>query len=149
LRSQKNSDSAKNGYLFEREAVKILLIGNPAAVDQCVIELERRGFSDSYAWSSPIPVPETASLIQLHPSEVMRLYKRWFRSPYKPFPLGATAAKPQDKQPLRESLPNAQSPPSRFWRSNSTSWGIWGLPNGTKNGTKNSNRPTLSATDTD
>jgi hypothetical protein len=87
LRSQKNSDSAKNGYLFEREAVKILLIGNPAAVDQCVIELERRGFCDSYAWSPPIPVPETASLIQLHPGEVMRLYKRWYPIAIQTIPL--------------------------------------------------------------
>jgi hypothetical protein len=34
---------------FEREAVNILLIVNPAAVEQCMIELERKGFCDSYA----------------------------------------------------------------------------------------------------
>ncbi|MBD1853777.1 hypothetical protein [Leptolyngbya sp. FACHB-711] len=71
----------------DREAVKIALIGKPAGVDQCVIELERRGFCDSYAWSPPIPVPENASMpnsaslgaiVQVRSGEVIRLYKRWY-----------------------------------------------------------------------
>ncbi|MBD1850894.1 hypothetical protein [Leptolyngbya sp. FACHB-711] len=63
---------------FEREAVNILLIGNPAAVEQCVIELERKGFCDSYAWSPALPLPENASVIKPQPGAVMRVYKRWY-----------------------------------------------------------------------
>ncbi|HEY9663345.1 MAG TPA: hypothetical protein V6C65_33275, partial [Allocoleopsis sp.] len=63
---------------FEREAVKILLIGNSTAVQQCVLELERRGFVDSYAWSQELPIPESNAAIRSHQGEVMRVYKRWY-----------------------------------------------------------------------
>ncbi len=81
---------------FDREAVKIALIGKPAGVDQCVIELERRGFCDSYAWSPPLPVPENAviqssspqgGIIQFHKGEVIRLYKRWYPITIQTIPL--------------------------------------------------------------
>ncbi|HEY9660717.1 MAG TPA: hypothetical protein V6C65_19850 [Allocoleopsis sp.] len=63
---------------FEREAVKILLIGTASAVQQCVLELERKGFCDSYAWSQELPIPETNAAIASHRGEVMRVYKRWY-----------------------------------------------------------------------
>ncbi|MBD1849702.1 hypothetical protein [Leptolyngbya sp. FACHB-711] len=63
---------------FERQAVKIVLLGNPHAVDQCVIELERKGFCDSYAWSPSLNIRENAPPIQPLPGELMRLYKRWY-----------------------------------------------------------------------
>ena len=72
---------------FEREAVKILLIGNASAVEQCVIELERKGFCDSYAWSPPLPIPENAPIVQHHKGEVMRVYKRWYPTTTQRIPL--------------------------------------------------------------
>lgn len=72
---------------FEREAVNILLIGNPAAVEQCVIELERKGFCDSYAWSPALPVPENAAVIGAKPGAVMRVYKRWYLPTAQRIPL--------------------------------------------------------------
>ena len=53
---------------FEREAVKIVLIGKPAGVDQCVIELERKGFCDSYAWSPLLTVPESTLILHHSPA---------------------------------------------------------------------------------
>ena len=77
---------------FEREAVKVLLIGNASAVEQCVIELERKGFCDSYAWSPALPIPENmpivqSHLVQPHKGEVMRVYKRWYPSTTQRIPL--------------------------------------------------------------
>ena len=63
---------------FEREAVRVMLLGNPLAVDQCVIELERRGFCYSDAWTPPLLLPENTAIIQPQPGEVL-LYKRWYQ----------------------------------------------------------------------
>jgi hypothetical protein len=61
-----------------RSQVKFILLGDPDAVDQSVIELERCGFCDSYAWTQPIIVRASAPPIQPLPGELMRLYQRWY-----------------------------------------------------------------------
>ncbi|WP_088892191.1 hypothetical protein [Leptolyngbya ohadii] len=72
---------------FEREAVKLLLIGNPAAVEQCIIELERKGFCDSYAWSASLPINANSAIVVPRPGEEMRLYKRWYPPTVQRIPL--------------------------------------------------------------
>ncbi|HEY9657903.1 MAG TPA: hypothetical protein V6C65_05520 [Allocoleopsis sp.] len=72
---------------FEREAVKILLIGASSAVQQCILELERKGFCDSYAWSQELPIPENNAAIPSHRGEVMRVYKRWYPPTTQHIPL--------------------------------------------------------------
>lgn len=62
----------------DRESVKVLLIGNQFAVEQAVIELERKGFCDRSCWSKELPIPEAGSAIAIHPGEVMRIFKRWY-----------------------------------------------------------------------
>ncbi len=76
--SPETSTGKKLAERFEREAVKILLIGTSSAVQQCVLELERKGFCDSYVWSQELPIPENNSAIPSHRGEVMRVYKRWY-----------------------------------------------------------------------
>lgn len=60
-----------------RSQMKLILLGDPDAVDQNVIELERRGYCDSYAWTPPLLIRENAPPIQPLPGELMRLYQRW------------------------------------------------------------------------
>ena len=62
----------------EKEAVKVLLIGSVFAVEQTIIELERRGFCDRTCWSRELPIPETGAALATHPEEVMRIFKRWY-----------------------------------------------------------------------
>ncbi len=62
----------------ERESVKVLLIGNQFAVEQAIIELERKGFCDRSCWSKELPIPEAGSAMATHPGEVMRIFKRWY-----------------------------------------------------------------------
>lgn len=64
--------------LAERSQMRFIILGEPNAVDQCAIELERRGFCDSYAWTPPIIVRASAPPIQSLPGELMRLHQRWY-----------------------------------------------------------------------
>ena len=63
---------------FGRESVKVLLLGSVFAVEQTIIDLERRGFCDRTCWSRELPIPETGTALATHPGEVMRIFKRWY-----------------------------------------------------------------------
>ena len=63
---------------FGKESVKVLLIGSAFAVEQTIIDLERRGFCDRTCWSKELPIPEAGSAIATHANEVMRIFKRWY-----------------------------------------------------------------------
>ena len=61
-----------------KESTKVLLIGTSFAVEQTIIELERKGFCDRTCWSKELPIPEIGSSLATHPNEVMRIFKRWY-----------------------------------------------------------------------
>ena len=63
---------------FGKESVKVLLIGSTFAVEQAIIDLERKGFCDRTCWSKELPIPEAGSAIATHSGEVMRIFKRWY-----------------------------------------------------------------------
>ncbi|MGF1570189.1 MAG: hypothetical protein ACFCVD_19320 [Nodosilinea sp.] len=40
---------------LDRDKVRILVIGRPAAINRVVLEMSHLGFSDSVEWSKPLP----------------------------------------------------------------------------------------------
>jgi hypothetical protein len=62
------SDDQQNAA-SERDKVRILVIGSPAAVDRVVFEMNHVGFSETIEWSKPMPTDR--------PKESMRILTRY------------------------------------------------------------------------
>ncbi|GAB4380039.1 MAG: hypothetical protein Kow00121_35430 [Elainellaceae cyanobacterium] len=62
---------------FNREAVRILLLGKPELVQQVIQELHLRRFCEVGVWSRPLRLAEHQQQLSLNPGEVMRIYKRY------------------------------------------------------------------------
>ncbi|GAB4227947.1 MAG: hypothetical protein Kow00121_56770 [Elainellaceae cyanobacterium] len=60
-----------------REAVRILLLGKPDAVQQVIQELHVYRFCEAGVWSKPLKLAEHQQQLILNPGEVMRIYKRY------------------------------------------------------------------------
>ncbi|GAB4375841.1 MAG: hypothetical protein Kow00121_22050 [Elainellaceae cyanobacterium] len=60
-----------------RKAVRILLLGEPDAVQQVIQELHLCRFCEAGVWSKPLRLAEHQQQLRLNPGEVMRIYKRY------------------------------------------------------------------------
>ncbi|HSM82277.1 MAG TPA: hypothetical protein VLS96_11350 [Nodosilinea sp.] len=50
-----SGDEATPASGYDRDKVRILVVGPPAAVNRVISEMSHVGFSDSVEWSKPIP----------------------------------------------------------------------------------------------
>jgi hypothetical protein len=63
----------------EREPIRHLLIGSPAAVGLTIHQLHRLQYADAGLWSPAIALSSEQLVLTLHPGEVMRVLVRYMR----------------------------------------------------------------------
>jgi hypothetical protein len=61
----------------EREPIRHLLIGSPAAVGLTIHHLHRLRYVDAGLWSPAIALSQEQLVLTLHPGEVMRILVRY------------------------------------------------------------------------
>jgi hypothetical protein len=65
--------------LPEREPIRHLLIGSPAAVQLTIHRLHTLYYADAGLWSPAIALPPEPLILTLHPGEVMRVLVRYLQ----------------------------------------------------------------------
>jgi hypothetical protein len=73
------SDSLMLPELPEREPIRHLLIGSPAAVQLTIHRLHTLHYVDAGLWSPAIALPPEQLILTLHPGEVMRVLVRYLQ----------------------------------------------------------------------
>jgi len=60
-----------------RRNVRNFLLGFPEDVEETILELHLKQYSEPGLWSKPLTFPEIQHEFLLNPGEVMRVYKRY------------------------------------------------------------------------
>jgi len=60
-----------------RRSVRNFLLGFPEDVEETILELHLKQYSEAGLWSRPLLFPEIQQEFLLNPGEVMRVYKRY------------------------------------------------------------------------